>query len=213
MWSQAYPAFAVALLALGGLAASNRLYDRGLNSSLSRRVPAVVGGAAFLMAVLWMEVWTAVTLSGAMALLVLALRLAPGRELRGVGGNSPRGWAEVTYAIAGAASLAVGWGLLGDRWLAFTPIAFLAWGDTAAGIARATAWRGNVTSIWPSVPMFVVCLAAAAVFQPYWIGAVGAVVATAAERFGLATRSAIDDNLVLVAASLGVMAVLVEIRP
>lgn len=45
----------------------------------------------------------------------------------GVKGNLPsQAWSEVTYALGVTAALALGWGLLGDRWLAFLPIAFMA---------------------------------------------------------------------------------------
>ena len=123
--------------------------------------------------------------------------------------SRPRAWAEVTFAMAGTASLAVGWGLLGDRWLAFLPIAFMAWGDSIAGFLRASLWRGNVAraGLWPSVAMLGVCLAAAPLYQPYWIGALGALVATAAERRRPMIRVVWDDNLNVVAASLSVMAV------
>ena len=209
MLYQAYATGGVVLLALLGLVASNFMYDRGVHISLSRRVAPVLGGGAFLVAVAWLEVWTAVTLSGVLTLFILVLRLGFRRGLRGVSGSfPPQAWAEITYPMAGTVSLAVGWGLLGDKWLAFVPIAFMAWGDSVAGLARATIWRGNVASIWPSIAMLGFCLAAAALFQPYWIGAVGAVVAVAAERFRPITHRLWDDNWVMVAASLGVMGVL-----
>ena len=209
MLDQTYAVSGVVLLALLGLVASNFMYDRGVHISLSRRVAPVLGGVAFLIAVTWLEVWMAVTLSGVLTLFILVLRLGFRRGLRGVSGGLPTlAWAEITYPIAGTASLAVGWGLLGDRWLAFAPIAFMAWGDSVAGLARATIWRGNVASLWPTIAMLGFCLAAAALFQPYWIGAVGAVAATAAERFRPIAHRLWDDNWVMVAASLGVMAVL-----
>ncbi len=61
---------------------------------------------------------------------------------------------------------------------------------------------------WPSVAMLNVCLAAAALYQPYWIGAVGALVATAAKRFRPRVATLWDDNLHVVAMSLAVMGVL-----
>ena len=113
--------------------------------------------------------------------------------------------------MAGTLSLALGWGVLGDRWLAFAPIAFMAWGDNVAGLARATVWRGSVASMWLSVGMLGVCLSAAALFQPYWIGAIGALVATAAERYGPRALILRDDNLPIVATSLTVMGILMSI--
>ena len=210
MLDHAYGTVGVVTLALAGLVASNALHDRGVPSSLSRYVAPVLGGAAFLAAVLWLEVWVAVTVSAVLNLGVLALPMGFRRGLRGVQGSLPtQAWAEVTYAAAGTLSLSIGWGVLGDRWLAFVPIAFMAWGDSVAGLARATIWRGTMASIWPSIAMLGVCLVAAALYQPYWIGALGALVATVAERRRPMVLALWDDNLHLVAASLAVMSVLV----
>ena len=200
---------AVVGLALIGVVSSNALYDRGLDSSVSRSVTSGLGGVAFLIAVLWLDAWSAVALAGAVAISVLGLRIGFRRLLRGSTGRLPsQAWAEVTYALAGTASLAIGWGLLGDRWLAFLPIAFMAWGDNAAGPARATIWRRNVAASGPSVGMLAVCLGTAALFQPYWIGAAGAIVATTVERYSPRLLGSRDDNLVLMAMSQGAMAVL-----
>ena len=214
------------LLAFTGLVVANLLHDWRLPDSLPRRAAHVLGGAAFLIAVLTLDVWTAVALSGVLALSVLALRLGYRRGLRGLGRSvETRDWAETAYPMAATASLAIGWGLLGDRWLAFAPIAFMAWGDSAAGLVRAAIrsghaarlseagmWRLNMGVLWPSMAMLGVCLAAALVFHPYWIGALGAIVATAAERFRLIAHFLWDDNWVpddpvIVATSLTVMGV------
>ena len=202
----------IGLISAAGLASSNLLYDRGVPNTISRYAAPVLGGTAFLVAVLWLDVWTAVTLAAVMTLLILALRLGFRRGLRGVEGTlATQAWAEVTYAIAGTASLAVGWGLLGDRWLAFLPIAFMAWGDSAAGFRRATIWCRNVGSFWPCLAMLGVCLTAAALFQPYWIGALGAFAATVAERRRPMVLIIWDDNLHVVALSLAVMGALVKV--
>ncbi len=209
MLEQAYPAAVATSLAFGGLRLSNLLYDHGVANSLSRYVAPIFGGVAFLVAVLWLDTWAAIVLAGAMALFILAVRLGFRRGLRGVRGNLPtHAWSEVTYAVAGTAALAIGWGLLGDRWLAFAPIAFMAWGDSIAGLARATIWQGRVAGTWPSIAMLGVCLAAAVVFQPYWIGTIGAIVAVAAERRRPNVAPVWDDNVNVVVASLGVMALL-----
>ena len=214
--SPVYAAMAMALLALSGLVTSNFVYDRGVPSTVSRRAAPLLGGAAYLIAVLWLDAWTAVTLSGVLTLFILVLRLGFRRGLRGVGRSfAVRDWAEIAYPMAGTVSLAVGWGLLGDRWLAFVPIAFMAWGDSVAGFVRGVAnWSGNGMDVWrPSIAMLGVYLVVAALFQPYWVGALGAVSATAAERFRLIAHRIWDDNWVpddpvIVAASLAVMGIL-----
>ena len=210
MLSQAYAASGVVTLATAGLLASNFLFDKGVDASLSRRVPGVLGGFAFLVAVLWLDPWTAVALSGVMTLFILGLRLGFRRGLRGVRGSLPTQiWAEVTYPLAGTFSLAVGWVLLSDRWLAFVPIAFMAWGDSAAGLARDFSLRcGKGVNTVPSTAMLASCLAIGVLFQPYWIGALGAIFATAAERFSPRVLGVRDDNWTVVAASLAVMGIL-----
>ena len=211
MLVQAFAVSGCVTVALAGLVASNLLYDRGVANSVSRYVAPILGGVAFLVAVLWLDAWTATVLSGAMALFILAVRLGFRRGLRGVRGNlASQAWSEVTYALGGTAALAIGWGLLGDRWLAFLPIAFMAWGDSTAGLARASLWRSNVANRWPSVGMFGVCLGVAFLYQPYWIGAAGAVAATIAERKRPRLGVWWDDNLHVVAMSLAVMGSLVK---
>ena len=214
--NQAHAATAIGLLACSGLVASNLLYDLGAPDRLPRRAAHVLGGVAYLMAVLWLDALTAITLSGALALCIVALRLGFRRGLRGLSrSDSTQDWAEVVFPVAGTVSLAVGWGLLGDRWLAFLPIAFMAWGDSVAGLVRgAGIWRGKEIGKWPpSIAMLGVCLAVAVLFQPFWIGALGAVAATIAERFRLIAHRLWDDNWVpddpvIVGASLAVMGVL-----
>jgi len=197
---------------LGGLRLSNLLYDHGVANSLSRYVAPILGGVAFLVAVLWLDAWIATVLSGAMALFILAVRLGFRQRLRGVRGTLPsQAWSEVTYALGGTVALAIGWGLLGDRWLAFAPIAFMAWGDSMAGLARATLWHRRGASTWPSVAMLGVCLASAALYQPYWIGVIGAIVAAAAERRRPMVHALWDDNMHVVAMSLTVMGVLARV--
>ena len=216
---QVYAGLGMVALALSGVAVSNILYDRGVPGTVSRRAAPALGGAAVLVAVLWLEPWTAVSIAAALALLVLVLRISRRRTLRGVGRSTEsRDWAEVAYPVAATVSLAIGWGLLGDRWLAFAPIAFLSWGDSVAGLVRgASRWTGRDMGPWrPSIAMLGVCLVAAMLFQPYWIGAAGAVAATGAERFRLVAHRVwsgnwVPDDPVIVAASLGLMGALVRI--
>lgn len=218
MLDQACAAAAFALIAASGLLTSNFLFDRGVPDTVSRRAAPAMGGAAFLIAVLWLDVWAAVALSGVLALSTLALRLGYRRGVRGIS-RSPQNqdWAETAYPVAATVSLVVGWGLLGDRWLAFLPIAFMAWGDSVAGLVRGVArWSSGRMDAWrPSIAMLCVCLTAALLIQPYWIGVAGAVVATASERSRLIANRVWDDSWVpddpvIVAASLSVMAALVN---
>ena len=216
--SEAYAAAAMALLAISGWGIANLLFDRGVPGTVSRRAAPALGGAAFLIAVLWLDASTAIAISAGLTVFALVLRLGFRRALRGVGRSSAaRDWAEIAYPAAATVSLVVGWGLLGDRWLAFATIAFLSWGDSVAGLVRGVAvWSGRVMDAWrPSVAMLCVCLVVALVFQPYWVGAFGAISATAAEWFRLVAHRIWDDNWVpddpiIVAASLAVISILAE---
>jgi dolichol kinase len=198
----------ILILVVCGLVSANILRDRGLAVSSTRRVAGTVGGGAYLIAVLAFDVLWAIALSALVSGLVLVLRVGFRRHLRGIAHDEQR-WGEVAYVIAGTASLTVGWGIFGDRWLAFVPIAFMAWGDSVAGVVRGLI-PGGETSLWPSIAMLGACFAAALLYQPYWVSALGAVAATAAERIRLAPRHIWDDNWVIVAASLTAMAVFAE---
>ena len=84
----------------------------------------------------------------------------------------------------------------------------MAWGDSTAGLTRTMFWRSNVASVWPSLGMAAICLGAAFPYQPYWIGAVGAVAATIAERKRPRLGAWWDDNAHVVAVSLTTMVTL-----
>lgn len=84
---QLFAAGGIAVLAVLGLLAANVLRDHGVDASVSRRVAAVLGGGAYLIAVLSLEAWAAAALSGAIALLLLALRLRFRHQLRGLSGS------------------------------------------------------------------------------------------------------------------------------
>ena len=77
---------AITILALAGLVASNFMYDRGVPNTVSRYAAPVIGGLAFLVPVLWLDVWIAVSLSGLMTLIMLFFRAKFRRGL-GRGGS------------------------------------------------------------------------------------------------------------------------------
>jgi len=156
-----------------------------------------------------LEIVATLTLAVVLTAMLVVLKAFRRTALRGVQGElASQAWSEITFGLAGVASLVVGWGWLGDPWLGFLPIAFMAWGDSTAGLARATLWRSNPASVWPSLGMAAVCLGAAFLYQPYWIGAVGAVVATISERKRPRLGVWWDDNAQVVAVSLTTMVIL-----
>jgi hypothetical protein len=104
--------------------------------------------AAFLIAAIWLEPAVAIPLAVA---LTVALKLFRSSALRGVEGRfTSQAWAEISFSVAGVTSLVIGWGLLGDPWLGFLPIAFMAWGDTASGLTRSMLPRSKAGSLWPT---------------------------------------------------------------
>ena len=193
-------------IVMSGFIVSTVMFDRGVPNYLSRKVMHIFGGLAYLLGVLTQEAQMAVVLSVWTTSLLIAVRIYYPRLLRGVGGSArPHAIAELTYPVAGTISLAIGWWWLGDKWLAFVPIGFMAFGDSITGIVRSAIYKREVKGIWGSVAMLIVCLGVAALYPIYWIGAVGAVVATVAEKLSPVARGAFDDNWILVAASLGIM--------
>ncbi len=210
MWQQTCAVGGVVGLALAGLIGSKVMRARRVPGFWARRAASSLGGLAYLVAVLCLDVSVALSVLGALTLLILVLRITGGAALQGVqGSRTSQAWSEVTYPVAGTLSLAVGCGLLGDKWLGFAPVAFMAWGDNACGLVRDTCgdW---IARAWPSAAMFAVSLGVAAFVHPYWLGALGAVAATVAERF----RPPVpvwDDNLNLVAASLAAMTVVSKV--
>ena len=209
-WPSPAKIASVALLALVGLVGSNFLYDHGVPIAMARRFAPVFGGLAYLAAVSWLDVWPAIAVSGAMTLLIILFRFGFRQRLRGVRGtHAAQQWAEVMYPLAATLSLYFGWFILEDRWLAFLPIAFMAWGDTAAGMARNTLSRDSSPSVLTMAAMLAVCLTAAAIFfRPFWIGAVGALSATLAERYRPGFSRVLGDNPNIVSASLLAMVAL-----
>ena len=109
MLEQAYAAALATSLALGGLLASNLLYDRGIDAAVSRSLAAFGGGLAFLIVVLLMSFWPALVLASAMTGLMLGLRFRDQRRLRGSTGHLVgQAWSHVTFGLIGVVSLIVG---------------------------------------------------------------------------------------------------------
>lgn len=205
----------VALIAgavMVGLYLANYFYDRGVEQYVSRKVGHGVGGMGFLLCVfVFSSVWWPIILASSFILLLGGARLIKPQAFRGVGGTGRQhALAEVYFPVAGTISLAVGWGWLGEPWLAVVPILFMAWGDMLTGIVRSRIYAREVKGNWGSVAMLCVCLLVAYFFKPYWIGAIGAVVATLVERFTPLSKGIWDDNWTIVLSSLLIMAILTK---
>jgi len=199
--------FLVAGAVLVGLYLSNVLYDYGVPQYISRKVGHGVGGMAYLLCVfLFSSPWYPVLLSGGFVVLLGGARFLRPSSFRGVGGTGRQhALAEVWFPIAGTLSLLIGWAWLGDPWLAVVPILFMAWGDMVTGLIRARVYGKEVKGNYGSLGMILVCLLVGALFAPYWISAVGAVVATLSEKFTPMSKGIWDDNWSIIVSSLLVM--------
>jgi len=201
----------IAGVALGGLWIANIFYDFKLPQYLSRKIGHLGGGTALLLFALLFDSWLwPLILSVAFMALLFGARFIKGDLFRGVGGaGRPIAFAEVWFPAASIISILVGWGWLGDRWLGILPALFMAYGDAFTGLTRSVVYNREFKGNMGSVAMFVVCLLLAWVFyKPFWIGAVGAIVATLVERFTPMSHGWLDDNWTIVLSSLLVMGVL-----
>jgi len=193
-----------------GLYLSNLMYDYQVPQYISRKIGHGVGGMGYLLSVLLFSTpWWPIFLSGGFALLLGGARFIRPSTFRGVGGaGRTHALAEVWFPLAGTLSLVVGWAWLGNPWLAVVPILFMAWGDMLTGLIRSRVYGREVKGNWGSLGMIVACLLIGALFTPYWIAAVGAVVATAVEKHTGLSRTWVDDNYTIIVSSLIVMGVL-----
>lgn len=203
-------AIVIAGMILCGLHMANAFYDYGTPQYLSRKAGHGIGGVAYLLAVLLYEdPWWPLGLSVAFTCVLIGARLVRNETFRGVGGSGrSTAFAEVWFPIAGTVAIIVGWVWLDDPSLALLPILFMAWGDLVTGVIRANVYGREVKGNWGSLGMIVVCLTLAwAFFDPFWIGAVGALVATIAEKMTVSGKY-FDDNYTIILSSLVVMSVL-----
>jgi len=203
-------ALLIAGAVLVGLYLANYFYDKGVEQYISRKVGHGVGGVGFVLCVfLFSSAWWPIIIASCFCLLLGGARLIKPQAFRGVGGTGRQhAFAEIYFPVAGVISLGVGWAWLGNPWLAVVPILFMAWGDMLTGLVRSRIYGREVKGDWGSVAMYVVCMSVAYFFEPYWIGAIGATVATLAERNTPISRGIWDDNWTIVLSSLTVMALL-----
>ena len=176
---------------------------------MTRWICSAAGGLAYLMAVLWLDVVTAIILSAACGLLIATARVKKARlmrGLRGLPGESSR--AELGHPAAATIALAFGWGLGHDAWPSFVAIAFMAWGDASAGLVRWAMRTSGYQTIAAWLTMLSVCVAVAWLSYPHLAGLVAAVVASVAETLWPLTGYRISDNWPVVGSGLGLMIVL-----
>ena len=200
----------IALVVMIGLLIANKLFDKGIPQYVSRKVGHALGGLGYLGLILFFNtpLW-ALILSVGFTLMFLIARLYRPSTFRGVGGSArPHALAELWFPIAGTFSIIIGWWILQDKWLAVVPILFMAWGDCVTGLIRSLVYNKEVKGLYGSIGMIIVCMLVALLFHPYWIAAIGAVVATVVEAKTPLSKGFWDDNHTIIVSSLAAMILL-----
>ena len=170
---------------LVGLWISNILFDLNVPHYISRKIGHAAGGLGFLLcAFLFSSGWWALLLATGFVAMLWGARFIKPDTFRGVGGTGrpTQAMAEVWFPLAAIPVIGVGWIWLGEPLVAISCLLFMAWGDCVTGIVRSQVYGRAVKGVWGSVAMFVTCLIVAWCFiEPFWVGAVTALVATATE--------------------------------
>lgn len=170
---------------LVGLYLSNILYDLKVPHYTSRKIGHAAGGLGFLLcALLFSSGWWTLILAACFVALLWGARGIRPDIFRGVGGTgrSMEVMAEVWFPLASIPVIGVGWIWLNRPLVAISCLLFMAWGDCVTGIVRSQIYGRAVKGLWGSVAMFITCLIIAGCFiEPFWVGAVTALVATITE--------------------------------
>lgn len=170
---------------LVGLWVSNILFDLNVPHYVSRKIGHSSGGLGFLLSTfLFSSGWWALAIATAFTVMLWGARYISPNTFRGVGGSGrPKEvMAEVWFPLASLPVIGVGWIWLGKPLIAVSCLLFMAWGDCLTGIVRSQVYGKPAKGFWGSVAMLITCLVIAWAFiDPFWVGAIGAIVATVTE--------------------------------
>jgi phytol kinase len=171
---------------LVGLWISNTLYDLKVPHYISRKIGHSAGGLGFLIMVFaFSSAWWPIVITFCFGLLLWLARIIRPNTFRGVGGSgrAPHVMSEVWFAWISIPVFIVGWLWLGQPFIAVSCLLFMAWGDCVTGLIRAEVYHRAVKGLWGSLGMILVCLVISWAFiKPFWIGAIGSLIATVSER-------------------------------
>jgi len=193
----------IAGAALVGLWISNILFDLKVPHYTSRKIGHAAGGLGFLLcALLFSSGWWTFAIATAFLIMLWGARFIKPETFRGVGGTGrpTEAMAEVWFPLASLPVIGIGWIWLDKPLVAISCLLFMAWGDCVTGLVRSQVYGKAVKGLWGSVAMFVVCLIIAWAFiSPFWVGAVGALVATITEWAcgDVGVIKPLDDNLMI----------------
>ncbi len=188
---------------LVGLWTSNILYDLKVPHYTSRKIGHAAGGLSFLLcAFLFSSGWWPLILAAGFVVMLWVARVVKPDAFRGVGGSGrpTKAMAEVWFPLASIPVIGVGWIWLEEPLIAISCLLFMAWGDCITGIVRSQVYGKAVKGLWGSVAMFGACLIIAWCFiEPFWVGAVTAMVATITEWAcgDVGIIKPLDDNLMI----------------
>jgi len=188
---------------LVGLWTSNILYDLKVPHYTSRKIGHAAGGLGFLLcAFLFSSGWWPLILAAGFVVMLWVARVVKPDAFRGVGGSGrpTKAMAEVWFPLASIPVIGVGWIWLEEPLIAISCLLFMAWGDCITGIVRSQVYGRAVKGFWGSVAMFGACLIIAWCFiEPFWVGAVTAMVATITEWAcgDVGIIKPLDDNLMI----------------
>jgi len=194
---------------LVGLWVSNTLYDLKVPHYISRKIGHSAGGLGFLIStMLFSSAWWPIVMSASFAFMLWLARVVRPFTFRGVGGSGRNSevMAEVWFPLVAIPVFAIGWLWLGKPFIAVSCLLYMAWGDCVTGLVRAQVYGKPVKGLWGSAAMLVICLIISWAFiKPFWIGAIGSVVATITEwTFGdVGLVKWADDNWAIPLVSLG----------
>jgi len=193
----------VAGAGLVGLWISNILFDLKVPHYVSRKIGHSAGGLGFLLCpLLFSSGWWPLIITAIFAIMLGGARYVRPTTFRGVGGSGrPKEvMAEVWFPLASLLVIGIGWIWLDRPFIAISCLLFMAWGDMITGIVRSQVYGKPVKGLWGSVAMLATCLVIAGAFiQPFWIGAVGALIATITEWAcgDVGIIKCLDDNLMI----------------
>ena len=182
------------LFVVASLFASNLLYDKTKNFVYSRKTAHGLVGLAIL-STLWLFDSPLVPFTLSLVILVVFVT-THSREL--FYGVAKRGrLSEVYFALSSAVCLGSGWFI--DPKIGVTSALFLAWGDGITGLVRWLTDKRHAKTVSGTAADLVACLLIALLITPYWIGAIGAVVATVLEHLcgDVGRVRWLDDNLAM----------------
>lgn len=198
----------IAGVVVTGLWLSNIVFDRSVPHYVSRKIGHAAGGLAYFIALFAFQsaIWP-IILCFTFGLILWLARFRRPHTFRGVGGSgrSSRVMAEVWFAWIAVPVFAVGWLWLDQPFIAVSSLLFMAWGDCITGLIRAGVYNKAVKGVWGSLGMLAVCLIISwMLIEPFWIGAVGSVIAVAVEwTFGdVGAVKWADDNCAIPVVSL-----------